>query len=121
GRRAPALSRTRLASGTGESPVPRRLPLEHPERDIMKLLRTSDVAQALLPAVSRLVSTLVVVGRTPRSGCPLGQDAPVPPPEPRHQQADEGVGRGPGGPPHHQCSPCATHHSQPLRILLFLL
>ena len=86
----------------------------------MKLLRTSDVAQALLPAVSRLVSTLVMVGRTPRSGCPLGQDALVPQPEPRHQQADEGVGRGPGGPPHHQCSHCATRHGRSLRILLLL-
>jgi NADPH-dependent 2,4-dienoyl-CoA reductase/sulfur reductase-like enzyme/Fe-S-cluster-containing hydrogenase component 2 len=47
------------------------------------------------------------VGRTPWSGCPLGQDALVPQPEQPHQhlagceQADGGVGRGPGGPPHH--------------------
>ena len=108
----------------------------------MKLLRASEVAQALLPAVSRLFSTLVpgydaaskasvglMVGRTPRSA----RDALVPQPEQRHQhltrreQADEGVGRGPGGPPHHQCSllvaarsACATRHGQLLRVLLLL-
>src|ERR1017187_7963687 len=47
-----------------------------------------------------------MVGRTPWSGCPLGLDALVPLPERRNrhlagcQQADGGVGRGPGGPPH---------------------
>src|ERR1019366_3998822 len=69
-RRPPALSRARLASPTGQSPIPRRLPLEHPETDIMKLPRPSDVAQALLPAVSRLVSTLV-----PDCGPSVGKSA----------------------------------------------
>ena len=82
------------------------------------------VAQALVPAASALLPTpafdamsqprtgvlvclgneiaAALVGRTPRSGCPLGQDALVPPPAPwgQHlvgcQQADGGVGRGPG-------------------------
>jgi NAD(P)H-nitrite reductase large subunit/ferredoxin len=54
-----------------------------------------------LEAISQYV--VQMVGRTPRSGCPLGQDALVPQPERPHQheQADGGVGRGPGGPPHH--------------------
>ena len=97
----------------------------------MKLLRASDVAQALLPAVSRLVSTLVPgrdaasepsaglkVGRTPRSAA----DAPVgllDPPLCRLR--DEGVPRGPGGPPHLQCSLCTTRRGpQILRVLLLL-
>jgi hypothetical protein len=47
-----------------------------------------------------------VVGQTPWSGCPLGRDALVPLPAQlcqhlaEREQADEGVGRGPGGPPH---------------------
>ena len=51
--------------------------------------------------------TVHMVGRPPWSGCPLGQDALVPLPGQRYQhhaerqQADGGVGRGPGGPPHH--------------------
>ena len=83
----------------------------------MKLLRKY-VAQALLPAVSRLVSTLVpscdgaskasaglMVGRTPLVlGPPLGTDALVPQPEQPHQhlarrqQADGGVGSRPEPP-----------------------
>src|SRR5450631_4749193 len=48
-----------------------------------------------------------MVGRTPWSA----RDAPVPLPAHRVrylaecEQADGGVGRGPGGPPHHRCSP----------------
>src|ERR1019366_4536494 len=39
-RRVAALSRTRVASATGKPPIPRRLPLEHFEEDIlMKLAR----------------------------------------------------------------------------------
>src|ERR1035441_3313633 len=54
------------------------------------------------------------VGRTPWSGCLLGQDALVPRLEQLGQhhakraQADGGVGRGPGGPPHNQCRLCDT-------------
>ena len=49
-----------------------------------------------------------LVGRTPRSGCPLGQVPLDPLPEQRrrhlagYEQADGGVVRGPGGPPHHE-------------------
>src|ERR1035441_8485243 len=69
----------------------------------------------------------LLVGRPPRSGCPLGQDALDPPPAQRdrhlawHEQADGGVGRGPGGPPHRQRRPfvagkaCATSAGQSTR------
>src|ERR1019366_4068501 len=56
---------------------------------------------------ARATDSAEAVGRNPWSGCPLGQDALVPHPEQRYrhlascEQADGGVGRGPGGPPHH--------------------
>src|ERR1019366_6170678 len=92
-----------------------------------------DAAQAIVPAESALMPTpacdivsaraanpALLVGRPPRSGCPLGQDALDPPPAQRdrhlawREQADGGVGRGSGGPPHRQRRPfvagkaCAT-------------
>src|ERR1039458_5359922 len=54
------------------------------------------------------------VWRPPWPGCPLGQDALVPRLEQLGQhhakraQADGGVGREPGGPPHNQCRLCDT-------------
>jgi hypothetical protein len=54
-------------------------------------------AGLVYPLVFLGVGVVVLVGRTPWSA----RDAPVPPPEqPGCQQADGGVGRGPGGPPH---------------------
>src|ERR1017187_4023932 len=58
------------------------------------------------------------VGRTPWSGCPLGQDALVPRLEKlcqhhaKRAQADGGVGRGPGGPPPNQCRLCDTGENE---------
>jgi ATP-dependent helicase HrpB len=83
-----------------------RLPAHAPHKsrsDLLVLLEGEWSSYA-----ARLFRQLEMVGRTPWSGCPLGQDAPVPLPAPRTQhlagceQADGGVGRGPGRPPHHQ-------------------
>ena len=62
------------------------------------------------------------MGRTPWSGVPSGPDAPVPLLEPRcqpprrHGQADEGVGRGPGGPPHKRLQNLSSYFLDTTRL-----
>ena len=79
-----------------------RLPAHAPHKsrsDLLVLVEGEWSAYA-----ARLFRQLGMVGRTPWSA----RDAPVPLPAPRSQhlagceEADGGVGRGPGGPPHHQ-------------------
>src|SRR5450759_5924764 len=52
-RRTPALSGTRLASAPGQAPIPRCLPVEHPEEDIMKLLRILLLLTLAAPGLSQ--------------------------------------------------------------------
>jgi hypothetical protein len=51
------------------------------------------------------------VGRTPWSArVPLDPPSPLTQNSARSQQADEGVGRGPGGPPHQRCFQGCPRH-----------
>src|ERR1035438_3499235 len=100
--------RTRAGSNSTVAVLVARLTLARVTPLVAVSVRSMVRAQAaqVMPETGRSTrSAVFIVGRTPWSA----RDALVPPPEQRYQlparrkQADGGVGRGPGGPPHHLC------------------